>query len=308
MNTPSSCILATLLVGRHEMSGEKKEKPSALRSIIAGSTAGAVEIAITYPAEFAKTRTQLNRRLPDGKKLPWPAFGKAWYAGCTTLIIGNSLKAGIRFVAFDTYKTFLLDANGNISGPKTVIAGFGAGATESLLAVTPFESIKTTLIDDRKSGKPRMRGFLHGSKIIAQERGVRGFFQGFVPTTARQAANSATRFGSYTTLRQLAQGYVAPGEKLGTISTFGIGGVAGLITVYVTQPLDTIKTRMQSMGARQEYKNSFVCAARIFKDEGVLTFWSGALPRLARLMMSGGIVYEKSIEAMGKLDPEKRYI
>lgn len=43
----------------------------------------------------AKTRTQLNRRLPDGKKLPWPPFGKQWYAGCTTLIIGNSIKAGI---------------------------------------------------------------------------------------------------------------------------------------------------------------------------------------------------------------------
>ena len=25
---------------------------------------------------------------------------------------------------------------------------------------------------------------------------------------------------------------MAPGEKLGTVSTFGIGGVAGLITVY----------------------------------------------------------------------------
>lgn len=78
-----------------------------------------------------------------------------------------------------------------------------------------------------------MRGFLHGSKLIFQERGVRGFFQGFVPTTARQAANSATRFTSYTTLKQLAEGYVAPGEKLGTLSTFAIGGVAGLITVYV---------------------------------------------------------------------------
>jgi solute carrier family 25 citrate transporter 1 len=156
----------------------------------------------------------------------------------------------------------LQDENGKISGPRTVIAGFGAGFTESLLAVTPFESIKTQLyvlasacahpfafvvgnftgsdaslddccrIDDRKSAHPRMRGFLHGSKVIFQERGVRGFFQGFVPTTARQAANSATRFGSYTTLRQLAQGYVAPGEKLGTLGTFAIGGMAGLITVY----------------------------------------------------------------------------
>ena len=134
-----------------------KPKPSALRSIIAGSTAGAVEISITYPAEFAKTRTQLNRRLPDSKKLPWPPFGRQWYAGCTTLIIGNSLKAGIRFVAFDAYKSLLEDADGKVSGPRTVIAGFGAGITESLLAVTPFESIKTQLYDLRiLSSTPRV--------------------------------------------------------------------------------------------------------------------------------------------------------
>lgn len=47
-------------------------------------------------ASVAKTRTQLNRRLAAGQKLPWPPFGKQWYAGCTTLIIGNSAKAGIR--------------------------------------------------------------------------------------------------------------------------------------------------------------------------------------------------------------------
>lgn len=48
---------------------------------------------------------------------------------------------------------------------------------------------------------------------------------------------------------------------------------------------------MQSLEASKNYKNSFVCAARIFKDEGLLTFWSGAVPRLARLIMSGGIVF-----------------
>ncbi|OAA59781.1 mitochondrial tricarboxylate transporter [Niveomyces insectorum RCEF 264] len=290
---------------------KKKTMPSALRSILAGSTAGAVEIAITYPAEFAKTRSQLNRRLPDGQKLPWPPFGRQWYAGCTTLIIGNSAKAGIRFVAFDQYKRLLADADGKMTGPRTVLAGFGAGVTESLLAVTPTESIKTTLIDDRKSAKPRMRGFLHAVPIIARERGLRGFFQGFVPTTARQAANSAVRFSSYTFFKQLAESYTAPGEKLGAVGTFCMGGLAGTVTVAVTQPLDTIKTRMQSIEARRVYGNSARCAVLIFQQEGLRTFWSGALPRLARLVLSGGIVftmYEKSIELMGRLDPDGRYI
>lgn len=285
--------------------------PSALRSVIAGATAGAVEITITYPAEFAKTRSQLNRRLAAGQKLPWPPFGKQWYAGCTTLIVGNSAKAGIRFVAFDQYKQLLADADGKLSGPRTVLAGFGAGVTESLLAVTPTESIKTTLIDDRKSAKPRLRGFLHAVPIMARERGIRGFFQGFVPTTLRQAANSATRFSSYTLFKQMAESYTAPGEKLGAVGTFAVGSLAGLVTVFVTQPLDTIKTRMQSIEARRVYGNTLRCATVIFRDEGVFTFWSGALPRLARLVLSGGIVftmYEKSMELMGRLDPEMKYI
>lgn len=95
------------------------------------------------------------------------------------------------------------------------------------------------------------------------------------------------------------------------MGTFAMGGLAGLITVYVTQPLDTIKTRMQSIEAKSVYGNSFRCAAIIFRQEGVLTFWSGALPRLARLVLSGGIVftmYEKSMDLMGRLDPEGKYI
>lgn len=89
--------------------------------------------------------------------------------------------------------------------------------------------------------------------------------------------------------------------------------------------------RMQSLEASKNYKNSFVCAARIFKDEGIFTFWSGAVPRLARLILSGGIVftmcvlrifrclhwsdmltaaarYEKSMELMDLADPERKYI
>ena len=76
-----------------------------------------------------------------------------------------------------------------------------------------------------------MRGFLHGSKVITQEKGIRGLLQGFVPTTVRQGANSGVRFGSYSAMKQVAQSYVAPGEKLGAVSTFGIGAMAGIITV-----------------------------------------------------------------------------
>jgi solute carrier family 25 citrate transporter 1 len=56
-------------------------------------------------------------------------------------------------------------------------------------------------------------------------------------------------------------------------------------------PLDVIKTRMQSLEARRNYGNSVSCAVRVLKQEGILTFWSGALPRLGRLSLSGAIVF-----------------
>ena len=52
-----------------------------------------------------------------------------------------------------------------------------------------------------------------------------------------------------------------------------------------------ISNSMQSIEARSLYKNSLDCAARIFKEEGLLTFWAGAVPRLGRLVLSGGIVF-----------------
>lgn len=74
-------------------------------------------------------------------------LSKSWHtfvARYSSPVANEKLKC-VGFVAFDQYKTLLQDEAGNISGPRTVIAGFGAGITESLLAVTPFESIKTTL-------------------------------------------------------------------------------------------------------------------------------------------------------------------
>lgn len=102
----------------------------------------------------------------------------------------------------------------------------------------------------------------------------------------RQGANSAVRFSSYSTLKQFVQGSSRPGQQLPSVVTFGIGALAGIITVYTTMPLDVIKTRMQSLEARAQYRNSAHCAYRIFTEEGVARFWKGTTPRLARLIVS----------------------
>ena len=124
----------------------------------------------------------------------------------------------------------------------------------------------------------------------------------------RQGGNSAIRFTTYTTLKQTVQSRTRKGQALPSSVTFGIGAIAGLVTVYTTMPLEyvsvhvpvlphttthgfcfclvsVIKTRMQSLDARAQYRNSFHCAYRIFTEEGILRFWTGTTPRLARLVV-----------------------
>jgi len=119
----------------------------------------------------------------------------------------------------------------------------------------------------------------------------------------KQGANSAVRFTSYSSLQGVALGYIKPASgKLSSSVTFGLGAIAGLITVCehsldipkgrmayrtdTTMPLDNIKTRMQSTGAESRYRNSFDCLRVIVRDEGIPRLWGGTTPRLARLMVS----------------------
>lgn len=73
----------------------------------------------------------------------------------------------------------------------------------------------------------------------------------------------------------------------GVAETFAMGAVAGVVTVYATQPLDTIKTRSQS--ARGQGMGAAMVG--IWQDGGIRAFWRGSSMRLGRLILSGGIVF-----------------
>ncbi|KAF9433902.1 hypothetical protein BGZ76_008828 [Entomortierella beljakovae] len=284
-----------------------KRKDPALYTLTAGSIAGAIEAVITYPTEFVKTQLQLQ----DGAKGSAARKGvtaprgpieilvttvrtqgvAAVYTGLSAMVIGNTAKAGVRFFSFEQFKHLLRDSEGKTTGVRSVLAGLGAGMTEAILVVTPSETIKTKLIQDGNSPNPKYRGLVHGVKTIVKAEGFGGVYRGVVPVMARQGANSAVRFGVYSSLTDLLKARLAPGESMPATYTFGIGAVAGIVTVYTTMPLDVVKTKMQGLKAKELYSGVFDCAWKVFKNEGVLSFWSGATPRLARLSMSGGIVF-----------------
>ncbi|CAG8726152.1 14785_t:CDS:10 [Dentiscutata erythropus] len=270
---------------------------------------------VQYPTEYVKTQLQLQDGSPTGKKFKGPidcvvktvrtqgVF--ALYRGLSALVIGTAAKAGVRFFTYDQIKTLLADQNGHVSGPRSMLAGLGAGMVEAITVVTPTETIKTKLIHDANRPEPRYKGLSHGIRRIVAEEGLGGIYRGLFPVMMRQGANQAVRFSTYSTLKQEFQKYSSPGQPLPWAVTFGIGAIAGIVTVYTTMPLDVVKTKMQGLKAKELYKNSFHCGWKVLTEEGVMAFWKGATPRLGRLLLSGGIiftVYEQVMELFRKLE------
>jgi len=117
---------------------------------------------------------------------------------------------------------------------------------------------RTKLIDDAKRSNPQYRGLIHGTVSIVKQEGIFGIYRGLFPVVCqfslyffawvhlhlskmmRQGANSAVRFTTYATLKQFVQGTARPGQQLPSAITFGIGGIAGLVTVYTTMPLEYV--------------------------------------------------------------------
>lgn len=119
---------------------------------------------------------------------------------------------------------------------------------------------------------------------MIKQHGVREVYRGLLSTTLKQSATSAVRMGSYNVIRERSKQYGLPNNSA---ITFGSGALAGIVTVYATQPFDTIKTRSQSThgaGTAEAFR-------MVLLERGVRGFWSGSTMRLGRLVLSGGIVF-----------------
>lgn len=138
-------------------------------------------------------------------------------------------------------------------------------------------------IDDAK-GARQFKSSLHATKVLVQQHGITELYRGLVSTAMKQSATSAVRMGTYNMLKEATK---AKGIKTNVFTTFGIGAVAGVVTVYATQPFDTIKTRAQGVQGASISEAS----RSVIRDYGIRGFWKGSTMRLGRLLLSGGIVF-----------------
>ncbi|KUJ07783.1 mitochondrial inner membrane citrate transporter [Mollisia scopiformis] len=296
----------------------QKVAPPPWKSLVAGCAAGAVEGLVTYPFEFAKAMLQFA---PNAKNSPSTAMVchafsillslsvvsnpfvlvyktaaergiPALYVGCSTVVLGTALKASVRFLAFDSIRGVFEDEQKRLSGGRALLAAMSAGVMESVLVVTPFETVKTALIEDAKRARPQYRGMIHGTISLIKETGIGGVYRGVSAVTMRQVSVSFARMLSFSSMKAILQsGQTDQNANLGRGTTFAIGALAGVFTVYSTMPFDTVKTRMQTLEAKSQYTSTVDCALKMLKNEGASVFWRGSTARLGRIVVGSSFFF-----------------
>jgi len=275
----------------------KKDK-GVMQSFVKGSLTGGIEAVICYPTELVKTQLQLQSRsnpqykgILDCAKQTVNQHGfKGLYRGAAPLILGSSGKQAARWTAYTNVSANFRDKDGKIGIGANMFSGFCAGTTEAILAVTPIETLKTRVADDQRKGTKRYTGSFDALVKILKSEGPGGVYRGVAPTIAKQGTNQMVRFP----IQQFSMNLITRGDeskKLNPLYNGLAGAMAGAISVLVTMPQDTVKTRMQGEDAKKLYKSAYDCAKQIIKKEGFMFFYTGTWPRLLRVSLDVGITF-----------------
>jgi len=267
-----------------------------LKGIVAGGMTGCIEICLTFPTEYVKTQLQLDekagkyRGIFDCARQTVASNGvRGLYRGMSVLLYGAAPKVGVRFGTFEKLKKTLGDESGRLSAGQRLVCGLGAGVAEAVVAVTPMETVKVKFIADQRSGNPQYRGFYHGVRSIVRAEGLMGCYRGVTATMIKQGSNQAIRFYVMETLKDVYRGgdssVAVPKLLVGCM-----GGVAGAASVLANNPIDVVKTRMQSLEAAK-YRNTWHCARQVLVHEGPKAFYKGTVPRMSRVVLDVAIVF-----------------
>lgn len=175
-----------------------------------------------------------------------------------------------------------------------LIAGMVAGAVSSALLL-PLDLIKVHFQVYDRAGRP-FPSMLKGMQSIVQQEGYRGLYKGLTPALL---ANGVSWGGYFLFYEHAKNRYLREQRQLTSVHHLLSAFEAGIIMVFLTNPLWLIKTRMQlqpgakaavasvaaaaaeatatatSMGKQVAYTGLVHAVRTIVKEEGALGLYKG---------------------------------
>ena len=284
--------------------------PQVSSPLLAGAVAGSAEVLLTMPFEVTKTRMQLaahssatsasarggtsatasalhHGMLASMRETLRVAGPMGFYYGVQAQLSQVAGKTAIRFGAFERMKAALP------ASTPAAIPGLLAGVVEALLWVAPTERLKILRQAELSaSSSSQQHGSLARSLgFIVRTQGLGGLWLGTAPTVARQATANGIRFMLYENFHRSLQEL----EPRGRWHAPAAGGLTGVASVLITNPIDIWKTRVQGVpvgGGEGGGRGTPAPTIRsIVQKEGASVLWRGLAPRLLKISLGQAVIF-----------------
>lgn len=298
-----------------------KKNFSLVPRIVNGSIAGIIGVTCVFPIDLVKTRLQNQQIGKNGERMYRSMldcavktfrnegfFGMYRGSGVNLLLI--TPEKAIKLVGNDFFRHILVNKQNKLTLPREMLAGSGAGMCQ-IVVTTPMELLKIQLQDagrtagaaSASSGQPAKVSATRIALGLFRERGIVGLFKGAGATMFRDVTFSAIYFPLFAHLNALGKKRKGSDQSVFYVS-FLAGCSAGCIAALAVNPIDVVKTRLQTLtkvAGERQYTGVADCFIKTWRYEGVRTFFNGGFCRvmvIAPLFGIAQVVYYLGIAEM----------
>ncbi len=285
----------------------------------AGLGSGILSAVLLQPADLLKTRVQQsgNSSLRSSFREIWqgPNAIRSFWRGTLPSALRTGFGSALYFTTLNALRQNV--ARSNLLRSIGVVENAATPThSSSLPKLSNLTNLTTGAIARASAGfilmpmtviKVRYESNLYAYRSVAgagadilRTEGLRGFFSGFGATAIRDAPYAGLYVLFYEQLKKrlslLAQKVPVPGTpdigmKWSTSASinFGSGVIAAGLATAITNPFDSIKTRIQLKP--REYRNMIQAGGKIIREDGVKALFDGLALRMGRKAISSALAW-----------------
>ncbi|KIW14059.1 hypothetical protein PV08_06840 [Exophiala spinifera] len=281
-----------------EMTPSPKPKPQQTKNAAIhypfwfGGSAASMAAVVTHPLDLVKVR--LQTRPSSAPTTTISTFTHilrhdgplGLYAGLSGALLRQLTYSTVRFGVYEDLKTRFAPApTPENPAPRpsllqlvlmSSVAGLLGG-----IAGNPGDVLNVRMQSDGNKPHAHRRNYNHaldGIIRMSREEGVASLFRGVEANSTRALLMTASQLASYDVFKQFCLGRLGMSDNFGTHFTASLA--AGFVATTLCSPVDVVKTRVMSAGAKTSILQVLRDAAR---KEGMLWVFRGWVPSFIRL-------------------------
>jgi hypothetical protein len=256
------------------------------RSAVAGGVAACSATVVFHPIDTIKTILQRGGTKDVGQILKKVGGFRGLYVGVNPAAVSMAAACAVRMGSYEVMKEKLLNEDEKspllpLSPPALIGVASGLSVVVSAMVRSPLELVKTQM--QTSKSRSSIRSALQTS---FGDSGIVGLYRGAHLALFRDVPFFTINLVLYEKLKfERLRNQTT--KELSFIEAITIGGISQGISGIATNPIDVLKTRVQS-----GLVNNFIDAHRsVLNDGGMLAYMRGAMMRTIWIAPQGCIYY-----------------